>query len=1522
MKKILGLDIGTNSIGGALISLPEKFEDFGKEGKIDYLGSRIIPMDTEMIMKFEKGLKIGTDEKGIAVSPTAKRRAKRGSRRLKQRYILRRTRLIKVFKILGWVNNDFPEDFKGLKRGNPGFKFKINDYLPFEQTTVEEATNLLGVKNKKGKLAISEDWIIYYLRKKAMTEKITMKELARIIYMLNQRRGFKSGRKDLKNIDEKIEERKWVEILTIESVIEEKNDDNVNNKSKDRKITFVVKAANSNHQWTVKRYKRPEWEGKIFTFLITENNGKISFKNPAADDWELVKVALNNDIKKSIQNGECKGIGEYMFNQLVNDKNYRIRQRVIDRELYQQELKAIWNEQSKHHPELIEISKLKQIAETLYPTQSKVNKVKYIEIISNDLLHVIMKDIIYYQRELKSQKNGIAECKYEKLIDKKNNIIYGIKVAPKSSPEFQEFRIWQDIHNIRIIQNEIEIKGKRKVDNDVTNMFINDNIKEKLFNLFDSSDKITEEKIYNKINELNSIEDLTTKTHKINLFANRNELKGNETKYVFRKVFRKFKYTEGENLLKDEIKFYHLWHILYSISSSDLDKSQKGIKTALKNIKFKFNIISNQVLDELTKIPEFKKEYAAFSSKAIKKLLPLMRMGSLWNCENIYSEAKKRIINIINAVFDKDIDDKLRDKIINYFKEIGIRLKDLKEENFQGLPIWLACYIVYGIHSERKSEEKYNRFEDINVMELLPNNSLRNPIVEQVIRETLHVVKDVWQRYGRPDEIHIELARDLKKNSEERKKLSENNNANFLEKQRIKKLLYELLNDEFEHYDINGEPIKSAFEVKPNPESPMDIEKFRIWKSCSGTDNEKLDEIFGKGNKQKIPTNEEVKKYTLWLSQKCMSPYTKKIIPLSKLFTKEYAIEHIIPRSKLKYDSPENLVICESAINPEPFKGDKLARTFIHEFSGKTLKINDNEYKILEENEYEIHCNTVFKNQRKKLKNLLREDIPNDFVTRQINDTRYISKKLSELLFPVAQEQNGIIFTSGGITSELKNEWGLNFLWKVLIKSRFERLEKITGAKYIDEYKDKNGELKINYNIPEVPDLNLKRIDHRHHALDALIIAATTREHIRYLNSLNAADTNEQLRNIKYKLVKGKIREFRLPWENFIEDAYEKIREVIVTFKSNNKVISKPLNKYFKWVQNNEGEWIKKLIKQQKPKDPEKNWVSVRRSMFKEPQGVIFIKEIKCKSVLDAIKVQIERNKGDKDESGKPRSYIYDKVIRNEIKALINKIGNNFIDLKKYIKKNPTYDKKGALIEKIRIAEFKEYAAKRVSIDKSFTFDKIDKIPYSVKSPLAILLRNHLNSYDGKSTEAFTGEGLEELNKKAGRNINKVTIYEDKNPADKFKGSYYETDKGGNVFFVISEDIKTGERNDMYSVPLLEAIERLANKEPIADSKTGYNTIVLSPNDLVYMPTDEEIETGKINWNDKNHICQRIYKMVSCTGSQCFFIPHTISKSIDNNCKELGANNKAEKAWDGYMIKKHCIKLNVDRLGNINPVLS
>lgn len=1598
MKKVLGLDIGTNSIGAALINLPEKFEDFGKDGNIEWMGSRVIPTDGDYLKKFEEGNTAGIETKAAA------RRSKRGARRLKHRYKLRRTRLVKVLKTIGWLPDNFPlDDSKTFKRNikeNQSLKFSISDYLPFSEKTIQEFEKELGIEGKRskkkggrkgGKSIAPEDWIIYYLRKKALTQKIDLPELARIIYMMNQRRGFKSSRKDLKETvvlpyeefvakKEKKEygesgiETQFVSITKIKSV-EFKEEKEIKNGNKTNVYTIIAEDPRM-ESWEENRKKQPEWEGKEVTFLVVQKidkNGKFSQNKPQIpkeDDWDLCTTALDEKINEHVYPGK------YFFEELKKgfkeNRDFKIRQYPVYRWRYKKELEDIWKKQCELNPELKKINSdetlIARLAEVLYPTQVKFNMPKLTEFKGHDLLHIISEDIIYYQRELKSQKNSISECRYEK----RNGIdgeIYGLKCIPRSSPLFQEFRIWQDIHNIRLLERELREDSKTRLDVDVTSSFIDEETKEKLFELFNSKSLITEKNILELIIEskpFNNIKlDIDKKekihSHRINLFANRSELKGNETINRYRNLFKKADF-DGEDILADKEMLEKLWHIDYSITSSDEEKSKKGITTALNKLLGK-RPNKNKLIDLFCKQPELKKEYGSYSAFAIKKLLPVMRCGKYWQEKDIVKAVKDRADQISERLNDINhnikrlmeiADDDVQKQVLKSF--IG------KDNLTKELGTYQAGYLIYDRHSEKlkssiDSVEEFGRY----IQKEIPNNSLRNPIVEKVVREAMFLVRDIWDKYGSINEIHIEIGRDLKNNSEERKKISDIQKSNFEEKQRIKQLLYELLNEGFEqHIDAEGsKPFDwktkietgKRFEVNPNPESPVDIDKFRIWRSLSKFTEADWDK---KVKDEKIPTEQQLKKYALWLSQNCRSPYTGKIIPLSKLFDQaQYEIEHIIPRRRLKNDSFNNLVIAEWGVNKA--KGDQLAAGFIAGCNGKCTH-GGIEYRLFTFDQYDAYCKETFRFQKSKRKNLLATDLPEDFIQRQLNDTRYIGRKLSELLSPIVKNndgslnENGIIFTIGSITSELKNNWGLSAVWKDIIRPRFERLEKITGKKFI--IKDETDANKYHFDLRENPKLNIKRIDHRHHALDAVIIASTTREHIRYLNTLNAAENDEEFKRFRLTLVKGKIREFIEPWNNFTKEVKDKLEETIVTFKNNNNIISKPQNRYTHGY-TEKGKHIKFEQKENT------RWMAVRRSMFKEPQGIIYLKEVyEEKNIFKAIQIQIDRMLIQNTPAMRLAPYIYDKEARNIIKDLIDRIGINISEknillneIKNYLKKNKVTDLRGNEYSFIKIAEFQEYAAKRVKLDKSFDHKKIDKIPYTKigKSVLGTLLHEHLDipDYEGKPELAFSGEGLEALAKKAGRPVTKVTIAEKKDSSSKFGNQYVEVDSGAIAYFAVYENKITKEREGFSSIATHKAIERINDKTKygIIEEREGYNALILSPGDLVYVPTKEErkiiVEGGLIEnaipWKNYNRLSSRIYRMVKSTGSECHFVPYKYINNAPIIESEFGANNCSEKAWDGEIvyleknkgkltrtdsgtrIKDVFIKLKINRLGNIKP---
>ena len=93
---------------------------------------------------------------------------------------------------------------------------------------------------------------------------------------------------------------------------------------------------------------------------------------------------------------------------------------------------------------------------------------------------------------------------------------------------------------------------------------------------------------------------------------------------------------------------------------------------------------------------------------------------------------------------------------------------------------------------------------------------------------------------------------------------------------------------------------------------------------------------------------------------------------------------------------------------------------------------------------------------------------------------------------------------------------------------------------------------------------------------------------------------------------------------------------------------------------------------------------------------------------------------------------------------------------------------------------------------------------------------------------------------------------------------------------------------------------------------------MLSPGDLVYMPTREEVATGVLSWNKNN-----IYKVVSFKEAYCYFVPHYVASSLINKC-EYTTDNKTPREGlirpTDRMIKDYCIPLKINRLGEITIV--
>ena len=236
------------------------------------------------------------------------------------------------------------------------------------------------------------------------------------------------------------------------------------------------------------------------------------------------------------------------------------------------------------------------------------------------------------------------------------------------------------------------------------------------------------------------------------------------------------------------------------------------------------------------------------------------------------------------------------------------------------------------------------------------------------------------------------------------------------------------------------------------------------------------------------PTTEDVHKYLLWEECGEICPYTGKTISLEMLYSGEFEIEHIIPYSRSLDNSLFNKTLCH--VNENKRKGNK---TPYEAYTGDQQQYNE----IL----MRVRKSAM---NRGKQKLFMVTELKDDFIAQQLNDTRYISRKAMEHLAPVAEKVQAV---KGGSTALLRYYWGLN---------------SIVG----------DGDIK-------------SRDDHRHHAVDAVVVALTDQKKLHTLSVYH-----------KYRR-EPKKEQYPPPWDNFRSDVDAVIRNIFVSHRFKRKTTGK-----------------------------------------------------------------------------------------------------------------------------------------------------------------------------------------------------------------------------------------------------------------------------------------------------------------------------------------------------------------------------
>ena len=423
-----------------------------------------------------------------------------------------------------------------------------------------------------------------------------------------------------------------------------------------------------------------------------------------------------------------------------------------------------------------------------------------------------------------------------------------------------------------------------------------------------------------------------------------------------------------------------IWHCFHFY-----DDNEKLFKKLIKDYACKCKSV-----EDIKKI-HLSADYGSLSLKAIRNINPFLAKG--------YSLSLAVILGGVKNVFGQekwDLSSKEHDLIENTIKHF-MKEKNAEGELIEKIKIFLSSgykELDFGFaQNDKRFKKLYHPSVDLKsrvgeLIEKLPEiPNLRNPLVQRALSETRHVVNALIKSYGKMDIIKVEMGRDLKNNSKIRQEMS---------------------------YKINDN------------------------RKRNDAAREKLSE-FGLAH-----TRQNVRKYLLFKEieehqSPVVCPYTGKTIRINDVLGTGnlFQIEHIVPYSISLDDSFGNITLCESNFNRE--KGEKTPYEFYKINSDTSLWGGASSWDNIERRALSL----LPYNKAKRFTSKKQLDQEN-FISRQLNDMRYISREAKNLLMEIC---DNVQILPGKLTADLRRLWGLNNV--------LQPAENITDAKLnIDVSKD------------------------------------------------------------------------------------------------------------------------------------------------------------------------------------------------------------------------------------------------------------------------------------------------------------------------------------------------------------------------------------------------------------------------------------------------------------------------------------
>ena len=296
-----------------------------------------------------------------------------------------------------------------------------------------------------------------------------------------------------------------------------------------------------------------------------------------------------------------------------------------------------------------------------------------------------------------------------------------------------------------------------------------------------------------------------------------------------------------------------------------------------------------------------------------------------------------------------------------------------------------------------------------------------------------------------------------------------------------------------------------------------------------------------------FPTKSRIRKYMLWeeAGEQCL--YCGQILTLSQCLNgDDMEVEHIIPKSVLYDDSYGNKTCACRLCNKE--KGNRTALEYIRA-KGWEAEYMDRINGLLDKKAI-----SYSKHQRLRW---LKEDIPSDFLDRQLRLTQYISRQAMAIL---QQGIRRVSASEGGVTARLRSLWGYDDILHTLNLDRYDSMGET-------ERVSREGETTEKLRITNWS----KRKDHRHHAIDALVVASTRQGYIQRLNRVSSESEREAMsREIEMqKATKTDKLSLLERWLTqrphlSVRAVSDKVAEILISYRPGKRVVTRGRNIYRK----------------------------------------------------------------------------------------------------------------------------------------------------------------------------------------------------------------------------------------------------------------------------------------------------------------------------------------------------------------------